>query len=364
MLEALGHTVFLYAAEGSNAPCTEFIPIISERQRVALLSGPHYSKVCEYQHADMEPNRLLWQASNPVASAEIQMRKKPGDFLLSLGGESQFAVFDYHSDLLAVEYSIGYPGNFCAHRVFESYAWMHYCYGYQANKINAVRFFDTVIPLFFDPAEFPFVEEPEDYLLYVGRITQRKGVSIARDIALKLGMKLKIIGHGAFEGVDTSQCELLGPVDNKTRNEVMSKARALICPSWYFEPFGAVAVEAQLCGTPVICTNAGGYTETVEHGGTGYRCNYMGEFLRAARLVDSLDRRYIRKRAQQKYSMWNLMHDFEAYFHRVALRMKDGWNSEDEGPANTVFGWTRPTNRITSGGCSSLEALGPVHNGS
>ena len=30
MMRDLGHTVYLYGAEGSDAPCTEFIPIISE----------------------------------------------------------------------------------------------------------------------------------------------------------------------------------------------------------------------------------------------------------------------------------------------------------------------------------------------
>jgi glycosyltransferase involved in cell wall biosynthesis len=36
------------------------------------------------------------------------------------------------------------------------------------------------------------------------------------------------------------------------------------------EPFGRVIVEAMLCGTPVIAAGAGGATELIEHGKTGW----------------------------------------------------------------------------------------------
>ena len=45
---------------------------------------------------------------------------------------------------------------------------------------------------------------------------------------------------------------------------VLGDCVAVLCLTSYLEPFGCVAVEAQLCGTPVISTDFGGMVETVE----------------------------------------------------------------------------------------------------
>jgi len=321
MMKSLGHTVYLYAAEGSNAPCDEMIQIISERERASLLTG------CEYQHAAMDERYPIFQRSNAAAAAEIAYRKQPGDFLLSVGGLSQGPVFDYHKDLLGVEYSIGYTGNFAKHRVFESYAWMHYCYGLQ-NIVDG-RFFDTVIPMFFDPEHFEFAPKSDDYVLYVGRIIERKGISVVCQAATAAGVKLLIVGHGGDKNLITGGHEYLGAVDWKTRNDLMAHARAVITPTIYIEPFNCVAVEAQMCGTPVISTDWGGFTETIEQGRTGFRCAYLGEFMRAIENCGSLDRKYIAQRAVQNYSMHVLKHEYERYFRKLQLLWGAGWNTLD-----------------------------------
>src|SRR6185503_4000089 len=318
MLKHMGSTVYLYGAEHSNAPCDEFIETISERERSSLLGD------CAYQHATMDERFPLWQLFNARAAAEIRYRKQPGDFLLTIGGSSQKPIFDFHPDLLPVEYSVGYSGNFCPHRVFESRAWQHFCYGNQ--NLWDGRFFDTTIPLFFDPDQFPYTEKPDDYFLYVGRFIERKGIRVVCQIAEAAGVKVKFIGHGDTSLI-TGGHEILGAVDWKTRNEVMSKARAVFCPTLYMEPFNSVAVEAQLCGTPVISTDWGGFTETIEDGETGFRCSYLGEFVRAVREIGSLNRQYIRDRAVRNYSMWNICYDYENYFSRLGKLWGDGWNS-------------------------------------
>ena len=59
------------------------------------------------------------------------------------------------------------------------------------------------------------------------------------------------------------------PVLGRARSAVLGGATALLAPSAFIEPFCGAAVEAQLCGTPVVCTSYGAFTETVEDGATG-----------------------------------------------------------------------------------------------
>ena len=321
MMKSLGHHVILYGAEGSDAPCSEFVQLISEKERTQLLGN------AQYQHAIMDERYPLWQLGNSRGAAEVSRRKQAGDFLLTIGGWSQAPIFHFNPELLAVEYSIGYEGSFADHRVFESYAWMHESYGRQG--IRDGRFFDTVIPVPFDPSHFPFVDKFDDYFLYVGRLIERKGIGIACQAATAAGVKLKIIGHGGDTKFITGGHEYLGAVDWRLRNELMAKARAVFTPTIYLEPFNCAAVEAQMCGTPVISTDWGGFTETVEQGRTGFRCSYLGEFVRATRDVENLDRNYIRDRALAKYSMHVLRHDYDRYLNRLTKRWKAGWNALD-----------------------------------
>lgn len=326
MMKDLGHHVTFYGAEGSNIPCNEFVPIISDDLRKKLLGKE------AYQHARIDYKTPLFQVSNANAIREINARQRHQDFLMTIGGRAQMPIFDAclnfpTRQMLGVEYSIGYVGNFAGCRVFESYAWMHNCYGEQ--RIANGRFFDEVIPMFFDPDRFPFRSgmETEDYYLFVGRLIHEKGVGVACQAATAAGVKLKIIGHGGDRRNITGGHEFLGDVDWRTRNEVMSKAKAVLCPTLYLEPFNCVAVEAQLCGTPVISTDWGGFTETVQHGVSGYRCRMLQDFVDGIKAVEYLDRRGIRERAIEKYSMDAIRPRYETYLRRLETLWGAGWNA-------------------------------------
>jgi glycosyltransferase involved in cell wall biosynthesis len=65
----------------------------------------------------------------------------------------------------------------------------------------------------------------------------------------------------------TLNIELLGFQDDQQVAHLMQQAKALVFAA--LEDFGIIPVEAQACGTPVICLNQGGTAETVIHGVTG-----------------------------------------------------------------------------------------------
>lgn len=329
LLKGLGHEVVLYASEENEAPCDELVTVITKKEQEQWGARLPNGVAIPYQHARIAPDNPLWRIASPRMAAAIGTRKHPQDVICTIGGGSQADVTQAHPDLLAVEYCIGYEGNYAPYRVFQSQAWRHMCYGAQGMKLGG-RFFDEVIPAFYETDKFP-VCEPEDYVLYVGRIIPYKGVQVACEAAQKAGVNLKLMGHGDPAQIPTlvSYGEYLGSPNEATRNEIMAKARALICPTIYVEPMGMIAIEAQLTGTPVISTDYGGFTESVAHGYTGYRCNLLGEFISAIRKVDGLDRAKIRERAQSLYSMEAGSAAYANYFRRLLTLWEHGWNTEE-----------------------------------
>lgn len=318
LLKSIGCHVTLYASEENNTPCDELVTVITKEEQESILGN------APYQLAMIEQYSGLWALSNARSKKEIAKRKVSRDLILTIGGIAQKEVADYNPDLQCVEYSIGYVSSFAPYRVYESRVWQHCSHGYQGN-LNGC-FFDTVIPMFFPVDEFQFNPDPEPFALYVGRLVPLKGLDIACQSAHAAGIPLKVIGHGD-PNIITHGAEYLGPLDSKTRNELMGRAGVVLSPTKYIEPFGAVAVEAQLCGTPVVATNFGGFTETVEQGKTGFLCNYLGEFVEGIKKSASLSRSYIRDRAIKTYSIEAIAPMYRSYFDRLSLLFDKGWNT-------------------------------------
>lgn len=316
MMTSLGHEVFLYGGTQNEAHVTEFITVVDEDLHKKWFGSYNWNTtVFNNWNKDAE----CWQVMNEKASDAISERKKPGDFLCIIGGVCQEQIKNMHPELTAVEWGIGYEGIIPdAFHVFESNPWMHYVYGQRGIKDG--RFFDTVIPNSFDEDEFIFNEKKDDYFLYLGRLTPRKGLEIVRQLA-RHGIKILSAGQGteAIEGVDH-----LGVVRGKRKAELIANAKALIAPTTYIEPFGGVAVEAMLSGTPVITTDFGAFTETIRHGVDGFRCHTLGEFIRACDRVSDLHPASIRINAE-KYLTRNVRYQYEDYFERLSLLSDKGW---------------------------------------
>lgn len=116
-----------------------------------------------------------------------------------------------------------------------------------------------------------------DFVLYVGRLTEEKGIFTLLKAWETLGqhIPLKIIGSGPLTEYTEQVAnrnpgvEYLGFKPMQEIFELMGQARALICPSEWYEPFGLVVIEAYAKGTPVIAGNQGSLRTLVEHQRTG-----------------------------------------------------------------------------------------------
>ena len=131
------------------------------------------------------------------------------------------------------------------------------------------------------------------------------------------------------------------PLRSKARAYFLGSLSCLVCPSLYIEPFCGVNVEAQLCGTPVICNNFGAFNETVEHGKTGLLCHTLSDYCHGIQMAldGKFDRQHVRDRAVQKYDMIKVAALYEHAFRSILdiWNGKNGWYSEDDHIAETIL---------------------------
>lgn len=320
MMHNAGHTVFLYSGEENVTPCHEHIPCLTLEEQQKAIEGIHYTM------SSFDSSLPHWQTFNQNVIREIGKRAEQKDFICLIGGTTQKVIADAFPHMMTVEFGIGYPGTFAKYRVFESYAWMHTVYGTTTNNAATLdgRFYDTVINGYLDADEFYYGEgkgdEQGEYLMFIGRLIERKGYQIAADVAEHLGKRLVVAGVGT----PPSYGEYVGPVGVE-RAELYRNASAIFAPTLYIEPYGTVIPEALMCGTPAITTDFGSFTELVENGVNGYRCSTFQEFVDAAIAAPSLDRKKIAEAAYERFSLERTAVKYERYFERLLTLWDDGW---------------------------------------
>jgi glycosyltransferase involved in cell wall biosynthesis len=175
-------------------------------------------------------------------------------------------------------------------------------------------------------------EQPGAYLVAVGRLTWEKGIEEAIDVARSTGLPLKIAGK-AHEDIEREMlervvepavaegvAEYLGELGPNDRDALLAGALATLMLGAWPEPFGLVAIESMVTGTPVIGRRAGGLTETIEHGTTGFLVDDLLEARTAVERAATLDRVEIRNRALARFSPSKMVERYEAVYRDVSAR--------------------------------------------
>ncbi len=139
----------------------------------------------------------------------------------------------------------------------------------------------AAIPNPIDLRSWTLQEQKDDYLLWIGRMTEVKGPHRAIAAAAAAGAPLILAGviqpgQQAFfdreiaPHIDGERVRFVGEVGGASKHDLFAHARALLMPIRWDEPFGMVMVEALACGTPVIAFPEGAARELVIHGRTGF----------------------------------------------------------------------------------------------
>jgi glycosyltransferase involved in cell wall biosynthesis len=115
--------------------------------------------------------------------------------------------------------------------------------------------------------EFPARSGPGDYFLYLGRLTEEKGLSMLLEAWKGLDARLVIAGHGPdedkFKRLAGPNVDFAGTVPSAQVPDLLGGARALVFPSKWYEGGPRVLLEAYAAGVPVMASAIGGVAESV-----------------------------------------------------------------------------------------------------
>lgn len=168
------------------------------------------------------------------------------------------------------------------------------------------------------------------YLAFLGRICPDKGPLDAIEIARRAGMTLKMAAkvdpadQAYFDQqvrpvLDASpHVEFIGEIDDARKPEFLGKARALLFPISWPEPFGLVMIESMACGTPVIAFNCGSVPEIMEDGLTGFVVENVDQAVAAVEKLDRLFRPSIRCRFEERFSVSAMAREYVKIYRHLA----------------------------------------------
>lgn len=200
---------------------------------------------------------------------------------------------------------------------------------------------------------FPFELRKEPWFATLARIAPCKGHDVAARVCTRIGAPLRIAGGmagcssvaelqaaaiGDVPGVPNCRGDLahyrdcimpllkpgeiehVGELAGPAKIDLLARARALLLPISWEEPFGLVAIEALACGTPVVAMSRGALPEIVEHGRTGFLADSEDEFAQYALRVGEIDPAECRASVERRFST----HSMALGYLQIYQRMLEG----------------------------------------
>jgi glycosyltransferase involved in cell wall biosynthesis len=167
------------------------------------------------------------------------------------------------------------------------------------------------------------------YLAFLGRLTSEKGpeaairIANATDIPLQIAAKLPQGERRYFKEklepmIDGTQIRVIGEVNDQTKQDFLSGARALLFPIQWPEPFGLVMIEAMACGTPVIAFRFGSVPEVIEDGVTGFIVESEDEAIETIKhRLPKLDRRKVRAGFERRFTARRMATDYVRHYKEL-----------------------------------------------
>jgi glycosyltransferase involved in cell wall biosynthesis len=175
---------------------------------------------------------------------------------------------------------------------------------------------------------FPFGERKEDFVLFLGRCSPDKGMDVAIDVARSAGRHLMLAAkcnepaeQAYFEqhirprlGPDVTW---LGEVGGRQKLDLLLRARCLIFPIQWDEPFGMVLIEAMSCGTPVVALRRGSVAELIDDGVTGLVTTDISRLPELIEQVERISPATCRRVATERFDIDQMARGYEQLYLRL-----------------------------------------------
>ncbi|MDP9048073.1 MAG: glycosyltransferase [Bacteroidota bacterium] len=156
-------------------------------------------------------------------------------------------------------------------------------------------------------------------LMFLGRLDRIKGAHTAIKVAKETNSKLIIAGNipTTADGsqyfkteiepqIDNKLIKYVGSLNDQEKNAYLRRARALLFPIEWDEPFGMVMIEAMACGTPVIAFNRGSVPEVIDEKVSGFIVSGEREMGEALGKLYLINRNQCRSIAQERFDVSHL----------------------------------------------------------
>ena len=187
-----------------------------------------------------------------------------------------------------------------------------------------------------DPEDFPFVDKPDNYVVFIGRFDREKNphlaikLAIALNIPIKLAGKIDHLGDGYFEEeisphLSNPLVEFVGEVGFDEKIDLMAHAICNFHPTGFREPFGLTVLESAYCGTPTLAISIGSMPELIINGETGVLVEDFVEGYAAYDLCKSLNRKHISEYAKEKFNYRNMASEYISIYEEV-IASQNKWH--------------------------------------
>lgn len=196
------------------------------------------------------------------------------------------------------------------------------------------HFIDTVFNGI-DTLTYSFDAVGGEGYIAVGRMVPEKGIHTAISVAQQLGIPLKVaswINDNVRQSKYYQQkiapnlgraVEMSDLLEGQDKIRFFQKAKALLFPIEWEEPFGMVMIEAMACGTPVIAYNRGSVPEIVKDGVTGFIVEPergIEGLVEAVKRIGEIDRAACRRHVEENFTIEKMVDGYERVYRKVASK--------------------------------------------
>ncbi len=317
-----GHKVFFFGPEGSKLKVAKMIsgglkPLYGKKKNLPIFNDPNI---------DIAKVATLWDQYLISLIYRMAIEKKVD--LIHIHPVDRALPFGLAIKEIPIVYTLHDPIYLWRAEIFKMFQTKNQYYvsisNAQRKPAPNLNWVGTVYNGL-DLKKFPFSKKHQGHLLFLGRLLPQKGPDIAIQAAIKTKEKLIIAGspnkgkywEEKIKPYLSKNIKYIGNIPYEKTNEHYKKARALLCPIQWEEPFGLTFIEAMACGTPVIAFDRGSVKEVIKNGKTGFIVKNLAEMNAAIKKIGSINRSECRKWVEQNFTIEKMASDYEKIFLKI-----------------------------------------------